>query len=217
MDDDKEARLPGAFAGETVTRRRLMTGTAFAAGAVATSAVALPVLGFAFGPGFERQPTQWQPVGPAGDFRDDTYVPRVIRLTLDPIGEAARSIAFVRRRDPEIDTEPLDDFNRFVAISTRCAHIGCPVNYYDASRSFVCPCHGGVYDFRGIRIGGPPPRPLDRFLTRVRGGHLEIGPRFSVNKKLERFSPRDPGEALDGLGRFLYPARPSTAPLPPGS
>ncbi|WP_028063245.1 ubiquinol-cytochrome c reductase iron-sulfur subunit [Solirubrobacter soli] len=211
-----DQRLPGAFAGETVTRRRFMTGTAYAAGAVAASAVALPAIGFALGPGFERQPVMWQPVGPAGDFTDTTYVPRVIRLTTDPIGEAARSIAFVRRRNPEIDTEPLDEWNRFVAISTRCAHIGCPVNYFDASRSFVCPCHGGVYDFRGIRIGGPPPRPLDRFLTRVRAGELEIGPRFSVNNELERFSPRDPGEALDGLGRFLYPARPSTAPLPKG-
>jgi menaquinol-cytochrome c reductase iron-sulfur subunit len=217
MEQDNEPRLPGAFDGETVTRRRLMTGTAHVAGAVAVSAVALPTLGFAFGPGLERQTVQWQPVGRAGDFRDDTSLPRVIRLTTEPIGEAARSIAFIRRRNPEIDREPLDRWNRFVAISTRCAHIGCPVNYYDAARSFVCPCHGGVYDFRGVRIGGPPPRPLDRFLTRVRDGQLEIGPRFSVNNELERFSPRDPGEALDGVGQYLYPARPSTAPLPEGA
>src|SRR3954451_14735515 len=163
-DEDNPTRLPGAFEGETVTRRRLMTGTAYAAGAVATSAVALPVLGFAFGPGFERAPVLWQAVGRPEEFTDDRYIPRVIRLTLDPIGEAARSIAFIRRRNTEIDTEPADQWNTYVAISTRCAHIGCPVNFYEASRSFVCPCHGGVYDFRGVRIGGPPPRPLDRFL-----------------------------------------------------
>jgi Rieske Fe-S protein len=214
MADDIEPRLPGAFAGETVTRRRLMTGTVHVAGAVAVSAVALPVLGFAFGPGFERQPVLWQAVGAPEDFSEDTYVPRVIRLTTEPIGEAARSVAFIRRRNPRIDTEPRDRFNGFVAISTRCAHIGCPVNFYEAARSFVCPCHGGVYDFRGRRIGGPPPRPLDRFLTRVRDSQVEIGPRFSVNNELERFSPRDPGEALDGIGKYLYPARPSTAPLP---
>jgi menaquinol-cytochrome c reductase iron-sulfur subunit len=214
MSDRTSRDLPGGFDGETVTRRRLMTGSAYAAGAVAVAAVALPVIGFAAGPGFERQPVMWQPVGPAADFRDDTYVPRVIRLTADPIGEAARTTVFVRRRNAAIDTEPADRWNRFVAITTRCAHIGCPVNYYDAARSFVCPCHGGVYDFQGIRVGGPPPRPLDRFLTRVRAGLLEIGPRFSVNNQLERFAPRDPGQALDGVGRFLYPARPSTAALP---
>jgi menaquinol-cytochrome c reductase iron-sulfur subunit len=41
----------------------------------------------------------------------------------------------------------------------------------------------------------------------VRAGHLQIGPRFSVNSELNRFSPRDPGEPLDGIGQYLYPAR----------
>ena len=59
-------------------------------------------------------------------------------------------------------------------ISTRCAHLGCPVRYIQASQKFVCPCHGGVYGFQGEVEGGPPVRPLDRFYTRVterpRGG-----------------------------------------------
>ena len=55
-----------------------------------------------------------------------------------------------------------------MAISTRCAHLGCPVRYIRASQKFVCPCHGGVYDFQGKVVGGPPVRPLDRFYTRVR-------------------------------------------------
>jgi menaquinol-cytochrome c reductase iron-sulfur subunit len=36
-----------------------------------------------------------------------------------------------------------------------------------------------------------------------------------VNSELERFSPRDPGEPLDGIGQYLYPSRPSTSVLPP--
>jgi hypothetical protein len=86
-----------------------------------------------------------------------------------------------------------------------------------AARSFVCPCHGGVYDFRGVRIGGPPPRPLDRFYTLVRDGRVLLGPRYSVNSELQRFAPRDPGEALDGIGSILYPPRFSTPPAPPGA
>jgi hypothetical protein len=104
-----------------------------------------------------------------------------------------------------------------VAISSRCAHVGCPVRFVAAAGSFVCPCHGGVYDFRGIRVGGPPPRPLDRFYTLIRGGRVLLGPRFSLNNELRRFSPRDPGQALDGIGQFLYPARFSTPPAPPGA
>ena len=76
------------------------------------------------------------------------------------------------------------------------------------------PCHGGVYNFRGMRIGGPPPRPLDRFYTRVRAGQVEVGPRYSLDSRLRRFSPRDPGESLDGIGRYVYPPRFTTPEAP---
>jgi hypothetical protein len=96
-------------------------------------------------------------------------------------------------------------------------HLGCPVRFIEASQRFVCPCHGGVYDFQGKRTGGPPVRPLDRFYTRAVNGRLEIGPRFSVNSELRRFSPRDPGEPLDGIGQYLYPRRFDTTNRPPGA
>ena len=199
---------------DTITRRRFMSGTALAAGAVATAAFTVPAVGLAVAPIFERQRVRWQRVAPVADVPAETFLPVVISLTADPIGEAAKSTAFVRRRAPGVDREPEDAYNRFITVSSRCAHVGCPVNYVDAARSFVCPCHGGVYDFRGVRVGGPPPRPLDRFLNRVRRGWLELGPRYSLDSRLRRYSPRDPGETLDGIGRYLYPARPTTAKLP---
>jgi menaquinol-cytochrome c reductase iron-sulfur subunit len=66
--------------------------------------------------------------------------------------------------------------------------------------------------------GGPPVRPLDRFYTRFNSssGLVEIGPRFSVNSELHRFSPRDPGQPLDGIGQYLYPARFDTSSGPAG-
>ena len=207
-----EARgLPGAFEGETITRRRLMEGTALAAGGIATMAFALPGLGFALGPLFEDTlPTRWQDVGPEGDFNDQTYTPRV--MNADPeIGDAGKTTIYVRRfnkgQDKVIKGQ---DPQPYVVISTRCAHLGCPVRYIQASQRFVCPCHGGVYDFEGKVDGGPPVRPLDRFYTRVRAGRVEVGERFSVNSELERFSPRDPSNHLDGLWQYLYPKRPST-------
>src|SRR5690348_10846739 len=107
----EEARIPGAFEGETVTRRRLMTGTVHVTGVVAASAIALPVLGFAAGsPLFDRLPVMWQPVGRPRDFPDDTFVPVVINLTPDAIGEVTKTTAFVRRRNPKVDSEPEDQF-----------------------------------------------------------------------------------------------------------
>jgi quinol---cytochrome c reductase iron-sulfur subunit, bacillus type len=208
-----DRQIPGSFEGETVTRRRLMGLTVNAAGGITVAAFTLPALGFALGPLFSRLPFEWQPIGSPSDFPNDTYVVKVITL-VQGIGEAGKSIAYVRARNPSIDTEPEDQYNHFVALSSRCAHLGCPVRFTAAAGRFICPCHGGVYDFRGIRTGGPPVRPLDRFYTRLRDGVVELGPRYSVNSELHRFSPRDPGEPLDGIGQYLYPKRFSTSVLP---
>jgi menaquinol-cytochrome c reductase iron-sulfur subunit len=205
--------IPGAFEGETVTRRRFMVGSVHGAGAIAAGAFTLPALGFALGPVFDEEKVTWQDVGPVGDFNQDTYVPAVVNLVVG-IGEAGKTTVYVRKRNPQIDKEPADRWNQIVAITTRCAHLGCPVRYVAASERFICPCHGGVYDFRGKVVGGPPVRPLDRFYTRVRTGRVEIGPRFSVNDELHRFAPRDPGEPVDGVGQYLYPRRVSTPPKP---
>ena len=212
-----ERQIPGAFEGETVTRRRLMVLTTHTAGAVATAAVVLPALGFAAGSAlFERAPVLWTPVGPVSDFPDDDYLPRVITIT-QGIGEVGKTTVYVRRYNPKIDdaSKRVPTDAPIVAISSRCMHLGCPVRWTAAASRFICPCHGGVYGFEGEVDGGPPVRPLDHFYTRIRNGQAEVGPRYSVNSEFERFpSFRDPGQPLDGIGQYLYPGRFSTPKNP---
>ena len=209
----EEARIPGAFEGETISRRRFMTGTVHAAGGIAAAAFTLPAVGLAVAPVFDKNEPHWESVGPVADFPGETYIPRTLTLVRG-IGDVGKSTVYIRKYNTEFDDEERDEYNEFIAISTRCMHLGCPVRFVAASERFICPCHGGVYDFQGKVDGGPPVRPLDRFYTRVRNGNLEIGPRFSVNSELKRFSPRDPGMPLDGIGQYLYPARPSVRKLP---
>jgi menaquinol-cytochrome c reductase iron-sulfur subunit len=185
-----------------------MTGTAHTAGAIAAGAFTLPALGFAIGPIFKSTPHSWQTVGTVGEFPNDNYIPVVATLT-PGIGEAGKTTVYIRQFNPVLDTDRYDRGTPYIAISSRCAHLGCPVRWVDAARNFICPCHGGVYDLLGRRVGGPPPRPLDRFYTRVIGEDVQVGPRFSVNSELRRFSPRDPAEPIDGIGQYLYPSRPT--------
>ncbi len=208
-----DRQIPGGFEGETVTRRRFMSAGGQVVGGVAAAAFVLPAIGFALGPVFEEKEQPWQPVGRVGEFNADDYVPRTITIA-PAISDAGLSTAYIRRYNPNVDDEPRDKFNEFIAISTLCMHLGCPVHFVTAAQRFICPCHGGVYDFVGKVVGGPPVRPLDRFYTRVAAGTVFIGPRFSVNSGLERFSPRDPGQPLDGVGQFLYPSRPTMRKLP---
>jgi menaquinol-cytochrome c reductase iron-sulfur subunit len=195
-----------------------MEGVTHGAGGVAAAAFLLPALGFAISPIFKREPFQWQIIGRPEEFTETTYLTKVLTI-VEGIGDAGKTIAYVRRRNPAIDTEPLFEtngyvLNDYVALSSRCMHLGCPVRYVAAAERFICPCHGGVYNFRGEVAGGPPVRPLDRFYTLVHDGFLYIGPRYSVNSELDRFSPRDPGEPLDGIGQYLYPSRFDTSKLP---
>jgi menaquinol-cytochrome c reductase iron-sulfur subunit len=207
-----ERGLPGAFEGETVTRRRFMEANALALGGIATAAFGLPALGFALGPVFRDTETDhFQDVGPEADFDEGVYVTKVI--TLEPeVGEAGKTTIYVRKAAPG-DKPVRDPKNRrelpfpYVAISTRCTHLGCPVRFVQASARFICPCHGGVYGASGEVVGGPPVRPLDRFMTKVVKGRVLVGPRFSVNSQLEFYSPRDPSNHLDGLWKYLYPGR----------
>jgi Rieske Fe-S protein len=198
-----KAKPPGYFEGETMTRRALFTGGALAAGGIAGAAIMLPAIGFALGPVFEEEDFPWQAVGAPDRFVQDDYTPVTFSMVTD-VGEAGKTLAYVRRRNPSVDTDIQGDF---VAISTRCAHLGCPVRWVGPAQRFVCPCHGGVYDARGQVEGGPPVRPLDRFKTRVQNGQVQIGPRYSVNSDLKRFSARDPGQPIDGLWQYLYPKR----------
>jgi menaquinol-cytochrome c reductase iron-sulfur subunit len=208
-----DRQMPGSFEGETVTRRRFMNVVTQGSGLVAVMAFTLPALGFAVGPLFSREPFNWQTVGTPEDFTELTYATKVITV-VQGIGNAGNTIAFMRKRDPAIDTEPEDQYNHYIALSSRCMHLGCPVRYVSAAERFICPCHGGVYDFRGMVVSGPPVRPLDRFYTRVHNGLVQVGPRYSVNFELHRFSPRDPGQPLNGIGQYLYPKRFDTSILP---
>ena len=200
--------LPGAYEGETVTRRRFMELNALTVGGIASAAFGLPTLGFALGPMFEDSTADdFQDVGPEADFNPQTYVSKVITIQ-NEVGEAGKTTVYLRKANQKLDT---DKFRQpYIALSNRCMHVGCPVRYVAASQRFICPCHGGVYSFDGKVTGGPPVRPLDRFQTRVEGGRVLVGPRFSVNSQLDKnFSPRDPSNILDGPGQYLYPARPS--------
>jgi menaquinol-cytochrome c reductase iron-sulfur subunit len=204
-----ESKPAGYFEGESLTRRKVFTVAGQAIGGAAGMVIILPALGFSIAPIFDKPEETWQAVGSVDEFSPETYNSRVITI-VEGIGEAGKSTVYVRRGSAELDEDP----EGFIAVSTRCAHLGCPVRFYQAAGNFICPCHGGVYDFQGKVSGGPPVRPLDRFQTRVSGDQVEIGPRFSLTNSLEPVRARDPGEFTGGIWEYLYPPRPSTAPAP---
>lgn len=200
-----------------MTRRRAFTVAGQAIGGAAGAAVVLPAAGFALAPVFKQQEELWQAVGRPDEFEPDAYAQVVIAVVED-IGEVGKTTAYVRRGNPELHEQdpelPPESRDELVAVSNRCVHAGCPTRFVEAAGNFICPCHGGVYDFVGQVIGGPPVRPLDRFQTRVRNGRVEVGPRYSLTSEFEPVRARDPGEFTGGIWNVIYPPRPSVPPPP---
>lgn len=53
------------------------------------------------------------------------------------------------------------------ALSSKCTHLGCGVQWDAGAKLFKCPCHGGVFARDGRVVDGPPPKPLERLSVRV--------------------------------------------------
>jgi len=69
--------------------------------------------------------------------------------------------------------KPNDDV---VAFAPVCTHLACAYHWDDPSHTFICPCHGSVFSIDGKVLSGPAPRPLNRLMTKIQGGKLQIGP-----------------------------------------
>ncbi|HLW64254.1 MAG TPA: ubiquinol-cytochrome c reductase iron-sulfur subunit [Gemmataceae bacterium] len=59
-------------------------------------------------------------------------------------------------------------------LSSICPHLGCPINWNPEQSQFICPCHGGIFDAKGERTAGPPPRAMDPLEYEVRAGRLWV-------------------------------------------
>jgi Rieske Fe-S protein len=150
--------------------QRAWTWTTVGVGGIAAAALAVPVVGYLFG-ALRKTPVEWHSLGsirkfPKGVMRLVTFT-NPIRQPWD--GQIAQTGAFVRYEGPDEEGNP-----NFLVLAVNCAHLGCPVSWFEQSGLFMCPCHGGVYYASGERASGPPPRGLFHYVWRVRDGQLEV-------------------------------------------
>ncbi len=58
-----------------------------------------------------------------------------------------------------------------IAVSRRCTHLGCIVNYREQEKIFLCPCHQSHFKWDGKYISGPAKKDLPRLkVTVLEGG-----------------------------------------------
>ena len=62
----------------------------------------------------------------------------------------------------------------FLALSSKCSHLGCTVPWNEKDGTFPCPCHASVFDMRGDVRSPPAPRALDLFPITIEGGIVKV-------------------------------------------
>jgi len=70
----------------------------------------------------------------------------------------------------------------FMALSLRCTHLGCSINWEESKKSFVCPCHSSAFSIDGDVLNPPAPKALDYFPVKIENGTVKV----DVGAKLTR-------------------------------
>ena len=150
------------------SRRKFLFKVALLLNGAVGAVLAVPVLGYLFGPFFRKNSSynNWVSVGhleqfPPGETRLAKY--------RNPMGTPA---------DGQTRTLPCwvrhIANNQFQVFAINCAHMDCPVHWFPQSKLFMCPCHGGVYYQDGAVAAGPPPRGLFQYKYKIVGNQLLI-------------------------------------------
>ncbi|MDD5656722.1 MAG: ubiquinol-cytochrome c reductase iron-sulfur subunit [Elusimicrobia bacterium] len=156
------------FPETTVTRRGFLGLLAGSLAAALGAAAGSCGLAYFLSPAFSREKDEWVDIAGVDDI---------------PLGAPTEVKFTQRRRDAWLVAEGLAstwvltrDRAHFIAYDPHCTHLGCPYRWSRTRNEFLCPCHGGVFSMDGKVLAGPPPRPLDRYPTKVEAGRLLVIP-----------------------------------------
>jgi menaquinol-cytochrome c reductase iron-sulfur subunit len=133
---------------------------------IAGALISIPIIGFVISAIIKRADPTWISLGSVDQFKVGTT--RMVaydnpyRIPAD--GQTAHISCWVKRTSEQ-------EFNVF---AVNCTHLGCPVRWFEQSKLFLCPCHGGAYYEDGSRAAGPPPRDLYQYEYKIEKGDLAI-------------------------------------------
>jgi menaquinol-cytochrome c reductase iron-sulfur subunit len=147
-----------------ITRRKFLSYVVNGIGGLIAASVAVPLIGNFLSPAWKKSQKPTIPIARADQIPVGT--PTYIRF------EERVPDAWVITTESEGVWVYTKDGKDFILFDPHCTHLRCPY-YWDAqSLTFVCPCHGGKFDINGNVIGGPPPRPLDRWQYAIQNGEI---------------------------------------------
>jgi len=148
------------------SRRDFLLLIGFGLNAVAGAMISIPILGYLLSSIIKKAETEWISLGPLSKFPENTTR---LGQYQNPHprpwdGETAEIPCWVRNAGG----------GKFQIFAINCTHLGCPVRWFEESKLFMCPCHGGVFYENGDHAAGPPPRGLYEYQSKVENGNLMV-------------------------------------------
>jgi Rieske Fe-S protein len=150
-----------------VTRRHFLGAVTWAIGGILGVGFGVPAILYLLGPALRREEAQgWIPL--AATNKVELGTPTLFRTRIQ------HQTGWITQEEEHSVYVLTENGRDFVAMSNICTHLGCRVRWIAEREQFYCPCHNGVFDREGNVVSGPPPRPLDRYETKVEEGQLFI-------------------------------------------
>ncbi len=148
------------------TRRDFLLGLGIGLNVIAGAMISLPIIGYVMSSFIKILPLEWISLGavdkfPEGTTRLATYS-NPYQRPWD--GKTAEIPCWVRRIKG----------NEFQIFAINCTHLGCPIRWFEESKLFMCPCHGGAFYEDGSHASGPPPRGLYTYPFKVVNNELFV-------------------------------------------
>jgi Rieske Fe-S protein len=150
-----------------LSRRSFMSIATWAIGGIIGFLLGIPAIIYVLSPARKKDEDQaWIQLGPISKVELNT--PTLFKTTV------TKQTGWIVN-ETELSVYVITDNGRdFITLSNICTHLGCRVRWISEDREFFCPCHNAVFDENGDVVTGPPPRPLDRYETKVENEQLFI-------------------------------------------
>jgi len=149
-----------------INRRRFLSAAIAAMSSLIGAIVGVPAVAYIIGPALKQQAEDWVQLGAIN--KVDLGSPTLFKTTVE------RQTGWISAQEEVAAYVLTENGQDFAAISNVCTHLACRVRWIEGEQQFFCPCHNGIFGKDGSVIGGPPPRPLDRFETKIENGVLFI-------------------------------------------
>lgn len=150
-----------------LTRRDFIKGAAVAIGGLIGALIGIPSIVYLLSPSLRtEEDTDSIALGPLENY--PIGVPTRFEFTRTKVNGWERTgtnygLYVVRKNENEVRV-----------FSDICTHLACRVSWHPDFQHYISPCHNGHFDIMGKNISGPPPRPLDEFVTKIENGNLFV-------------------------------------------